>query len=159
MKSAIAEAWSTVFYAGFVPKAPGTAGALVGVLLAYLLSAFAFFTGWHLAILGFALVLPSVWAANSVIDETKSKDPQTVVMDEVIGQLVTFAGIGWAAPNAWTYWAAFGLFRFFDVTKIFPVSAFEKLPRGWGVMMDDVMAGAYAALCLWILRTFASLPL
>jgi phosphatidylglycerophosphatase A len=159
MKAAIAEAWATAFYAGLVPKAPGTAGALVGVLLAYLLHHFAYFTGWHLVALALVLLLPSVWAANFVIDETKAKDPQVVVMDEVLGQMVVFAGVGWGSFSAATYVAAFALFRFFDIVKPFPVSALERLPRGWGVMLDDYGAGAMGALVLWMLREFASLPL
>jgi phosphatidylglycerophosphatase A len=55
--------------------------------------------------------------------------------------------------------AAFALFRFFDIVKPFPVSALERLPRGWGVMLDDYGAGAMGALVLWMLREFASLPL
>lgn len=158
MKSAIAEAWATSFYAGLLPKAPGTAGALVGLALAYLLSHFAFFSGWHLGGLALALLLPSVWASNVVIAESGSKDPQLVVMDETVGQMLAFIGVGWGPITIWTYLAAFVLFRFFDITKIFPVSAFERLPGGWGVMMDDVMAGLYAAFGLWILREFGSLP-
>lgn len=158
MKSAIAEAWATSFYAGLAPKAPGTAGALVGIAMAYLLTQFAFFSGWHLAALALAMLLPSVWATNVVIDETGLKDPQLVVMDETVGQLLAFAGAGWGAIGPWTFVVAFALFRGFDIVKPFPVNACEKMPRGWGVMMDDVMAGVYAALVLWCLREFASLP-
>lgn len=158
MKNAIAEAWATSFFAGFAPKAPGTAGALVGLALAYLLSRFAFFSGWHLAALALILILPSVWATNVVIEETGKKDPQLVVMDETVGQMLAFAGVGWGVIGPWTFVVAFVLFRLFDITKPFPVNAFEKLPHGWGVMMDDVMAGVYAALVLWGLREFAALP-
>jgi phosphatidylglycerophosphatase A len=158
MKSTIAEAWATSFYAGFTPKAPGTAGALVGLLLAYLLSHFAYFSGWHLGGLGLALLLPSIWAANVLIAESGTKDPQIIVMDETIGQLLAFIGVGWGAIVPGTYVAAFALFRLFDMTKVFPVSAFERLPGGWGVMMDDVMAGLYAALGVWALREFGGLP-
>lgn len=154
MKSALAEAWSTSFYAGFVPKAPGTAGALVGLLLAFLLQHFLFFTGWHLAGLAFLLLPFSVWAANVVIAETGLKDPQIIVMDETLGQLLAFGGLGLAAAGPWEFVAAFAAFRFFDVTKVFPVNLLERLPRGWGVMLDDYGAGLYAAVVLWGLKAF-----
>ncbi len=157
MKSAIAEVWATAFYAGYVPKAPGTAGALVGLALAFVLHQYAFFVNFHFPALALAFLLPSVWAANVVIAETKLKDPQMVVMDEVLGQWVVFAGAAQFTPL--TYVVAFALFRLFDIWKPFPVNLFERAPGGWGVMLDDLMAGLYGAFFLWILREFAGLPL
>ncbi|MDX2267630.1 MAG: phosphatidylglycerophosphatase A [Bryobacter sp.] len=154
MRSALAEAWATAFYAGYVPKAPGTAGALVGVLLAFLLQRFAFFTGWHLAALAAVLLPASVWAANVVIAESGLKDPQMVVMDEVLGQLLVFGGLGLGNATPLAYVVAFVLFRFFDITKVFPVNHLEKLPRGWGVMLDDYGAGVYGAVVLGVLRGY-----
>jgi phosphatidylglycerophosphatase A len=157
MKSAIAEVWSTAFYAGYVPKAPGTAGALAGVGLAWLLHQYAFFVNFHFPVLALALLAPSVWAAGVVIGETREKDPQTIVMDEVLGQLVVFLGAARFTPL--TFVVAFAAFRLFDIWKPFPVNLFERLPGAWGVMMDDLMAGLYGAFLLWVLREFAGLAL
>jgi phosphatidylglycerophosphatase A len=76
------------------------------------------------------------------------KDPQGVVVDEVIGQWITLAGAG---TLDWkSYLAAFALFRLFDIWKPPPVRQLEALPGGWGINADDAMAGVYAALVLWV---------
>ncbi len=157
MKQAIAEVIATSFYAGYVPKAPGTAGALVGVAVVYLLHHFAYFTPVHLLGLVVIGLVPSIWATNVLIDELKLKDPQCVVVDEVLGQMLAFL---WCdLNNPLSYLVAFGLFRAFDIWKPFPVNLFEKLPRGIGVIADDLMAGLYAALAIYILHNFLNLPL
>lgn len=157
MKIAIAEVIATSFYAGYAPKAPGTAGALVGVLLVYLLHRFAFFTSYHVAFFALALLLPAVWASNQLIAALGKKDPQCIVVDEVLGQMLAFTGLNLDQPLL--FLLAFGLFRAFDIYKPFPVNLFERLPGGWGVMADDLMAGVYAAAVLHLLRNFANLPL
>ena len=157
MKLAIAEVIATSFYAGYVPKAPGTAGAAVGVLLVYLLHHFADFTTLHL--MGFVLLglAPAVWATDRLIDAMQTKDPQCVVVDEVLGQMLAFLTVKLDQPAS--YLLAFVLFRIFDIWKPFPVNLLEKLPRGIGVMADDLMAGLYAALVIYLLRNFLNLPL
>jgi phosphatidylglycerophosphatase A len=157
MKLAIAEVIATSFYAGYTPKAPGTAGALVGVLLVFLLHHFTYFTVYHLAGFFAVILLPSIWASNVLIDNLQLKDPQCIVIDEVLGQMVAFFAADLDKPLA--YLAAFVLFRLFDIYKPFPVNLFEKLTRGWGVIADDLMAGLYAALVIYILRNFLNLPL
>lgn len=79
-------------------------------------------------------------------------DPQTVVVDEVVGQWIGLAGassLGWKQVLA-----AFLLFRLFDIVKPFPVARLEQAPGGWGIMLDDVMAGAYTALVMVLLGWF-----
>jgi phosphatidylglycerophosphatase A len=81
--------------------------------------------------------------------QTNQADPRIVVVDEVIGQWITLAG---AATFNWKTWlAAFALFRFLDVWKPPPVRQLEKLPGGWGIVADDVMAGLYGALAIFVL--------
>lgn len=157
MKLAIAEVIATSFYAGYVPKAPGTAGAAAGVLLVFLLHHFAHFTPLHL--LGFIVLslVPAVWATNCLIDAMQTKDPQCVVVDEVLGQMLAFLTAKLDQPAS--YLLAFVLFRIFDIWKPFPVNLLEKLPRGMGVIADDLMAGLYAALVIYLLRNFLNLPL
>lgn len=138
---------ATWFFCGYFPKGPGTAGSIGALVVAYPI---AVATNWNpvafvwAALLGLA---PAIWAADRMARDTGSKDPQTVVVDEVIGQWIALA----AAPSLdhWGYWlAAFILFRLFDIAKPPPVRALEKLRGGAGIVMDDVGAGIYAALVL-----------
>lgn len=131
------------FGAGYVPKGPGTAGALAALLCA---------APWPQHILWLALgsILPSIWAAHLHASARGHKDPQEIVVDEVAGQWMALAGATHLATI--TPWLiAFGLFRLFDIWKPFPVRQFEKLPGGVGIVMDDVVAGIYAALVMRLL--------
>jgi phosphatidylglycerophosphatase A len=109
--------------------------------------------GWH-AVLAAAVFLPGVWAAGEVARQRGVEDPGLIVIDEVVGQWVALAG---AARFSWMEaGAAFLLFRAFDIVKPWPVRAAERLPGGWGIMADDVLAGAYAALVLGAWRAVAA---
>lgn len=92
-----------------------------------------------------------VWAANQVEKETKVHDNQIIVIDEIVGMLITVALF-----EKTLIWLVVGflLFRFFDIMKPFPANSSEKIPHGWGVMMDDVIAGIYSALCLRLIYYF-----
>ena len=88
-----------------------------------------------------------VWSSN-VVDAVWGKDSSKVVIDEVAGIMITLI----AVPLDWKYIAAgLVLFRFFDIAKPLYVRSMEKLPKGWGVMADDVLAGVYAHVVLSIL--------
>ena len=135
---------ATFFGAGYSPFAPGTAGSLAAVGIAVALH----LPPWQYAALAALLFLPAVWAAGVTARALKKKDPGLVVVDEVIGQWIALAG---ARTLNWeTYLAAFILFRLFDIWKPPPVRQLEALPGGWGINADDVMAGAYAAVLLWL---------
>ena len=137
---------ATWFGCGHVPLAPGTAGTLGAVPLFLLLRPHG-----PLVVLGVAAVLAVVggWAANHVIATTHQKDPQIVVIDEVVGVLVTLA----ASAPTWTS-LALGviLFRLFDQWKPWPARGLESLHGGLGVVMDDVAAGAWGVVTLLLLR-------
>ncbi len=145
--SLLARLIATWFGCGYFPKGPGTMGSLGALLVAL---AIAYFTDWNpLVFVGVSAValLPAIWAADRMAHDTGSKDPQTVVVDEVVGQWIALA----AAPNLleWKWWlAAFLLFRVFDIVKPPPVRALERIPGGAGIVLDDVGAGLYAALVL-----------
>jgi phosphatidylglycerophosphatase A len=153
MKTAIAEVIATGFYSGYAPKAPGTFGTAVGLLLVLVVNRFLYFINWHIGLLTLVCLLPSLWATQVMIKESKEKDPQFVVIDEVLGLWVAFIAVTNFA-NPVSYLAAFGFFRLFDIWKPFPVRLFEKLPGAVGVIADDLVAGLYAALCIYILRNF-----
>ena len=157
---------------GFMPFAPGTWGSMVGVCLFYVARKFnalliisntdsitdhtleleAFRTVIFLCGL-IALTLAGVWAASRVETLLNRKDPGAVVIDEVVGQLITFLVVPFNA--GWKMiLAAFLLFRLFDIWKPYPIRRLEALPSGLGIMADDVLAGGYAAatvsIIVWI---------
>ncbi|HTT66276.1 MAG TPA: phosphatidylglycerophosphatase A [Bryobacteraceae bacterium] len=143
---------STWFGCGYSPKAPGTAGSAAAIAIAILIE---HYTGWRpLAFAGLAVAVsaPGIWAAGETAREANSKDPQFVVVDEVVGQWLALAG---ARALNWRSWlAAFVLFRLFDIWKPVPVRQLESLPGGVGIVADDLMAGLYAALVLFLAGWF-----
>lgn len=138
---------SSFFGCGYAPKAPGTAGSLGGIAVAALLAYSGLGRG-SLLILFLVLLLPSIWSATVTARVLNRKDPGQVVIDEVLGQWVTLLGA--AAWNWKSFLAAFLLFRLFDIWKPQPVRAAESLPEGAGIVMDDLIAGVYGALILYI---------
>jgi len=145
--SALARLVGTFFYVGYVPKGPGTAGSLGALAVAWALHAYLGISGACLALFGVLLIAPAIWAAGRMAKDTGSKDPQIVVIDEVVGQWVTLAGASTLNAKSWI--AAFALFRLFDIWKPPPVRQLEKIPGGAGIVLDDAMAGIYAALVLY----------
>lgn len=134
------------FGCGHFPKAPGTAGTVGAIPLYLLLRPY----GWP-AVLAAAIVvtITGIWAAGRVVDRTGVHDPQIVCIDEVAGVLVTWL----PAPPTWrALVVGFVLFRLLDQFKPWPARAAERLPRGWGVMMDDVFAGIWGAAIMLALR-------
>lgn len=128
---------------GLLPKAPGTWGSLLGVLLVFL-------TGWNIFL--YAAVLISLVTAGDLafrsLADKSDKDPHYVVIDEVIGIFVTFLLI----PLSWpSMILGFILFRLFDVWKPFPVRLFEQIPGYWGIVADDIAAGIYAWIVLFLI--------
>jgi len=144
---------ATWFGCGYAPKAPGTAGSLAALVVAIALHyVLGYGAGYERATLLLAtaiLLAPGIWSAGVVARETNKPDPQIVVVDEVIGQWITLAS---AATFNWkTYLAAFVLFRLLDMWKPAPARQLESLPGGWGIVADDVMAGLYGALAIFLL--------
>ena len=137
---------ATWFGCGYTPKGPGTAGSLAAVLIAWALHAYAGMGPLAFGFLAVMMTGPAIWAADVTARETGLKDPQIVVVDEVVGQ---WLAIGAAPAIRWqTLLAAFLLFRAFDIWKPPPVRQLERLPGGVGIVLDDVMAGVYAAAVL-----------
>jgi phosphatidylglycerophosphatase A len=141
---------ATALGAGYAPVAPGTAGSLVAIAIAFLLRDT--LAPWHFAVLAAVFFVPAVWSADVTARVLKRKDPGLVVIDEVIGQWITVAG---ASAITWkTCLTAFLLFRLFDIWKPPPVRQLEALPGGLGINADDAMAGVYGALVLWLAGWF-----
>jgi phosphatidylglycerophosphatase A len=132
---------------GYLPVAPGTWGSLAGVVLSLgLLQAPEWL--YFLTLLAFFFV--ASWLAGQVESLLQKRDPQLVVVDEVVGYLVSLATF----PPQWHYLVAgFVLFRIFDIVKPFPASFFNRRAQsGYDVVLDDVCAGVYANLCLQAAR-------
>ena len=150
--TSIAYLFATGGGAGYAPIAPGTVGALEGVLLYLITLAIPIGPVDHLRVLiGLSIVtfVLGVWASNRVTNITGLKDPGIIVIDEVCGQLVALTPLIFS-PSVLGVVLAFLLFRFFDILKTYPIKKLEDLPSGFGVMCDDVLAGAYAAVLVWM---------
>ena len=147
------KAWvfATWFGCGYAPQAPGTVGSLAAIVIAWPLSRLGF-GRLHFLILAFALLYPAVRASSIVAAESGRKDPQMVVVDEVLGQWLTLAGA--VRFDLLTFAVAFGLFRLFDIWKPPPIRLIEQVPGGAGIVLDDMMAGAYGALVLFLVGWF-----
>lgn len=144
----LAIAIATWFGCGYFPWGPGTIGALAGLLIA--MGMHSYWGADRLALLAATLILlaPGIWAAGRTARLIEKPDPGIVVVDEVLGQWTTLLGatvFNWKALLA-----GFILFRAFDIWKPWPVRQFEKLPGGIGIVADDLAAGFYGALILYI---------
>ena len=137
---------ATAAYSGYFPIAPGTVGSAVG-LIVYGLVWWTRSTTLEVALIA-GLFAVGVWAGSIAERYFGGIDPGPIVLDEVVGMLITlaFIPVGWSAALA-----GFFLFRVFDVIKPFPAARFEKLHGGLGVMADDAMAAIYANVSLRIL--------
>lgn len=144
MSGRLATAVATTAGAGYFPIAPGTVGAAAGVGVWWAARALGAGVAAE-TVLSAAVLVVGAWAAGVTERQTGITDPGIVVIDEVLGQLVALL----AAP--WTWQAAlagFLLFRFFDIAKPPPARQLERAHGGWGVMLDDLAAGVYAAVVL-----------
>jgi phosphatidylglycerophosphatase A len=138
----VALSLATAFGIGYVPFAPGTFGSAVGLIVWALLPSSP--TAQAAAIL--VTFAAGAWAGSVAERHFGGTDPGPVVIDEVMGMLVTLFmhPVGWGGVLA-----GFLLFRAFDVLKPYPADRLEQLPGGLGVMADDLMAAVYANLVLW----------
>lgn len=151
---------ATSFGAGFWPWGPGTAGAVVGLLLWLPLVLIGSVTVALLITLGLIVIFTAlgIWSAN-IAERFWGPDPSRVVMDETVGQWIAmiplsqFAALG-SPLSSGSFWlcmlASLILFRFFDIVKPLGVRRMESLPSGTGVMADDILAGIYSAVILAI---------
>ena len=132
----LSEWLATCFKIGYLPIAPGTWGSMVAII------------GWWLwlqyldplvfIVLIIAIFAIGVFTTNTIIAHTGEKDPSRVIIDEVAGQWLGLLIL----PDGMLYIVgAFVLFRFLDIFKPWPIRQMEQFPKGWGVMLDDTLAG------------------
>lgn len=151
---------TSCFGLGRLPLAPGTWGSLPVVIV------FALMWQFHLSGPSISIVMAALTIAGSLIcvkfapaaiAATGKNDPREVVADELAGQALTFLAIPFFIPVILTAGqiciitsGGFLLFRLFDIVKPWPIRKLEKLPEGWGILADDLLAGVYAAIVLLI---------
>jgi len=156
--------FTSCFGLGRLPVAPGTWGSLPPAIIFGLMWQFGASPLWISTVMGILAVAGSVICvklAPAAIAATGKDDPREVVADELAGQAVTFVAVPLILSGAVTssqIWmiavAGFVLFRLFDIAKPWPIRKLEKLPQGWGILADDLLAGVYAAIGLFICIRF-----
>jgi phosphatidylglycerophosphatase A len=143
---------ATTFGTGYFPVAPGTIGALFILIIYYFLppispAIFLFAT--------LVIFIIGTWAATET-EKAYGHDASQINIDEVVGMLLTL----FLVEKTWlALLLGFILFRFFDIVKPFPINKMQDFPRGWGVMLDDVLAGIFGNILLHLIllgiKTFA----
>ena len=134
---------ATFFGAGYFPIAPGTfASAIVIFLYKYFFINLNWIYFFGLAI---AIFILGTWASSGYALHKGIEDPRQVVIDEVLGQMLAL----YTVDSSWqSLILCFLLFRFFDILKPFPIKKAETFPGGWGIMLDDIVAGLFSSIVL-----------
>ncbi|TAN63567.1 phosphatidylglycerophosphatase A [bacterium] len=151
LKKNIIKFIGTGAYTGYFPFMPGTIGTLVGVPIAYLISAWPLYAQAAFILFVFCV---SVYTAGETAIMLGKSDPPQVVCDEITGYLISIFLIPFTAVNVII---AFVFFRFFDILKPFPIRQVDRRIRGGiGITLDDVVAGVFANICaqaaLWLIK-------
>jgi phosphatidylglycerophosphatase A len=135
---------STLFFAGYFPVAPGTFGSLIALAIIWFLIPSVYYI---LIPVSLGLILVSVWSAGKS-EQIFGKDGSAIVIDEVAGMAISLVFV---PHQVGCFVGAFFLFRFFDIVKLPPARYAESIRGGWGVTLDDVVAGIYANLSLQLI--------
>ncbi len=138
---------ATGFGSGYSPLAPGTAGSILALLIAY-------FAGgrWPILLILIAVFfLLGVVSSTFVEKDSQKEDPAIVVVDEMVGMWISLFFMPFSLK---IYVIAFVLFRVFDILKPFPIDHSQKFSGGWGIMIDDVIAGIYALALVFLASRF-----
>ncbi|MFI3241602.1 MAG: phosphatidylglycerophosphatase A [Alphaproteobacteria bacterium] len=147
MKKKISFIVATFFGAGYFPKASGTFGSLATLPFVFFINQYFGLSGM-LAFITTTFVFGTI-ATKEVLKHT-THDPKEIVIDETVGQSIALLYLA-INPSVWTYVFGFALFRVFDILKPYPVSYFDKqVENEYGVMLDDVVAGIFAFVVLYI---------
>ena len=139
------------FYAGFLPNAPGTWGSFFALFPIYFIGVYGPWYG--IAVFTVVCSLLTLWVSTEC-ERVWGGDPSPLVMDEFAGQGMAFIAIPLSNPPMNVFFlllVGFIFFRFFDIRKPLGVNSLQKLPGGFGILVDDLLAGFYAFICLKIL--------
>ncbi|MDP6877127.1 MAG: phosphatidylglycerophosphatase A [Candidatus Marinimicrobia bacterium] len=149
MRLKISEWIATCFKVGYLPLAPGTWGSIFAILLWWV-----FIKDLNLYVFGVIIVLffiIGIVTSNIMIDELDDNDPSHIIIDELVGQWLALLFLPKGLINIAI---AFILFRFFDIIKPWPISLIEKLPKGLGVMSDDLVAGFVTLVLIQVVNIY-----
>jgi len=152
IKRAVVKLTATFFYSGLLPVAPGTWGSLFTLPVVYFLA----MKNIDIIVFSFVIVVLFFigwWAADGYDVITKEHDNKQIVIDEVVGQMITLLPVYYLNESSLLlYLIAFVLFRFFDITKVLGIKYLDReIVGGLGVMLDDVLAGVYAASLMYLI--------
>ncbi len=151
--------FATFFFTGYIKFAPGTWGTLAGLLLWLMLPISSIYIKLFLII---ATFITGVLVSGTIERKGETIDPGYIVIDEVVGMWITLMFIPGALlhnlsqleDNSIQLVMAFLLFRFFDISKLPPIKYCEKLTGGFGIMIDDVIAGLVAGAIIYLMNIF-----
>ena len=149
MRLKISEWIATCFKVGYLPLAPGTWGSAFAILLWWMLlkdlNAYVF------GVIIIIFLLIGIVVSNIIIDQSGNHDPSYIIIDELVGQWLALLFL----PEGFFNIAiAFILFRFFDIIKPWPIRLIEKLPKGLGVMSDDLTAGLITLVLIQVINIY-----
>jgi phosphatidylglycerophosphatase A len=130
---------ATGFGSGYAPYFPGTVGSVVAAVIAYLY----ILQLWQIAI----LCLIGIFICGRAEAVFKEHDSPQIVFDEFCGMFIA----AWQLANPMAIITAFIIFRFFDIQKPYPINKLQSLSGGWGIMADDIVAGVFARVLIWLL--------
>ena len=148
----------TFFFTGKIKFAPGTVASFIACFLFSLLISIFNFT--IIFLIALVIFFYSIIAINNSFNEFESEDPQEIVIDEVVGQMLPLLAIPlyetlYPLPSIYYYVSAFLLFRLFDIWKPYPINYIDNNIKGsLGIMLDDIFAGLYAIIILNIIFFF-----
>lgn len=135
---------ATFFGLGYFPIAPGTLTSFIVVLI---YKFFLYKSTWPLHLIIFFFLFFIGTFTSSKLSSSKNKDPRSIVIDEAAGQYLTLFQLG----SSWfPLLLCFFLFRLFDIIKPIPIKRIEEFPKGWGIMLDDVMAALYTGIIIQV---------
>lgn len=144
-KKGVSRCLATFFYVGYLPKAPGTWGSLATIpLIVFLHNDIVY------AAVVVALIIVGTYVSQQMSVVEGVSDPKEVVIDEVAGMMITMFLI---PVSIFSLVMGLALFRFFDIFKPWLVGKAEKLPGGYGIMLDDIVAGLFANILLQCMFT------
>ncbi len=136
---------ATFFGIGYLPFCPGTFASFAAIGVYFLIEGLSIFI--QIVIISLFIFL-GMWASHYAEIILRNNDPKIVVIDEVVGYLITMCFIPFNIAVALT---GFFLFRFYDILKPFPIKRIEKFPGGPGIILDDIIAGIYACITVRII--------
>ena len=149
MKNELAKIISTIFYIGYSKYLPGTIGSLLAIPTGILILKIGGIVA--LLIFIFILTLIALFSIEIYIKEHQSSDPKEIIIDEFIGQLFVLI---FTSFSSLAIFIGFLLFRFFDISKLYPVNKVEKIRGPIGVLADDIVAGLMTCIIILLIKQF-----